>query len=126
MGAEACRKTGDWQLCSVEDRFARAGFVIEKLDEPASRSFFSVPGTTYRVGAGSDQVEVFIYASAEARMADTEKLDSVAVSPRGERLSYPVPPLLITSRNLAALAFTFNERQKERIDLALSAGLPAR
>jgi hypothetical protein len=34
--------------------------------------------------------------------------------------------MLITSRNLAAIAFTYNERQRERLDLALSAGLPAK
>ncbi len=126
VAAGECRKTGDWQLCSVEDRLTRAGFVIEKLEESPSYAFFSVPGTAFRVGAGSDRVEVFIYASAAARQADTEKMDSAAVSPKGERVNYPVPALLITSRNLAAIAFTYNERQKERIDLALSAGLPAR
>lgn len=121
-----CPKTGDWQLCSVEDRLTRAGLVIEKLSEPAERDFFAIPGTRFRLGAGEDEVEVFVYESASARKSDTEKLDSARVSPKGESRNYRVQPLLVTSANLAALIFTMNERTSERVSLALSAGLPQR
>jgi hypothetical protein len=121
-----CAKTGLWQLCSVEDRLTRAGLVFERLPEPATQDFLHVEGVRLRVGAGEDEVQVFVYATTDARAKDTDALDSASVSPRGERRSYRVPPLLVTSANLAALVFTLNERTSERLSLALSAGLPQR
>lgn len=121
-----CPKTGDWQLCSVEDRLTRAGLVVEKLPDPAERDLFSIPGIRFKLGARDDEVEVFVYQSAEARKGDTDKLDSIRVAPKGESRSYRVQPLLVTSANLAALIFTMNERTSERVSLALSAGLPQR
>jgi hypothetical protein len=121
-----CPKVGDWRVCSVEDRLTRAGLVIERLDEPARYDFLRIDGGRYRVGAGEDEVHVFVYASTADRTADTDALDSLTVSPRGARRSYRVPPLLVTSANLAAIVFTLNERTSERISLALSAGLPQR
>lgn len=121
-----CRKTGDWQLCSVEDRLTRAGLVIERLPEPVVHDFLHTEGVRFRVGAGDDEVQVFVYPNADGRVKDTDALDSATVSPRGDRRSYRVPPLLVTSANLAAIVFTLNERTSERISLALSAGLPQR
>lgn len=121
-----CPKTGSWRLCSVEDRLTRAGLVIERIPEPATHDFLSIEGVRFKVGAGEDEVQVFVYPTPEARIRDTGHLDSVTVSPRGDRRSYKVPPLLVTSANLAAIVFTLNERTSERISLALSAGLPQR
>ena len=121
-----CPLVGDWKLCSVEDRLKRAGLVIERLPDSASYDFLHTSGVRYRVGAGDDEVHVFVYPTVQARIADTGKLDSVTLSPRGERRSYRVTPLLVTSANLAAIVFTLNERTSERLSLALSAGLPQR
>lgn len=120
----SCHKEGLWASCSVHDRLVRAGIVVHTKDEPARYPFLTVSGTTYGVGAGDDEVQVFLYTSEDARRADTDKLDSAAVSPKGARRTYKVPPMLVTSNNLTALVFTLNERTRERIALALSAGLP--
>lgn len=101
-----------------------AGLVAKRQDAPVSSDLFSVPGTGYDVGGGDDEVQVFLYETEAARRADTEQLDSMAVAPKGERRGYKVPPLLVTSHNLAALVFTLNPRSQERIANALSAGLP--
>jgi len=119
-----CRLSGLWEPCSVEDRMTHAGLVIARKAEAARHDFLAIPGIAYGVGAGDDVVEVFVYASESARRLDTDRLDSLAVSPKGDRRSYKVPPMLVTSNNLAALVFTRNERSQERIALALSAGLP--
>jgi hypothetical protein len=119
-----CRLSGLWMACSVEDRMVHAGLVSKKQDAPVVSDLFSVPGTGYDVGAGDDEVQVFLYESEAARRVDTEKLDSAAVSPKGEHRSYKVLPLLVTSNNLAALVFTMNPRSQERMANALSAGLP--
>lgn len=119
-----CRKEGLWQWCSVEDRMERAGVVLTREDVPPPADLFHGDGRAYKVGAGDDRLQVWVYPTTEARQADTEALDSATVSPRGARRSYPVPPLLVTSNNLAALVFSLNERTSERLSLALSAGLP--
>ena len=101
-----------------------AGLVTKKQDAPITSDLFSVRGTGYDVGAGDDEVQIFLYDTEAARRADTDKLDSVAVAPKGEHRSYKVPPMLVTSNNLAALVFTPNPRSQERMANALSAGLP--
>jgi hypothetical protein len=122
-----CPKFGAWRSCSVEDRLTRAGLVIDKKDEAIRYPFFSVAGTAYGLGGGEDELQVFVYETTAQRTADTERLDSARAAPRdGERPAYRVPPLLVTSNNLAALVFTINERTSERLSLALSAGLPPR
>lgn len=119
-----CRKEGPWQWCSVEDRLERAGVVITRQDSLPPGDLLHGEGRAYKVGAGDDRLQVWVYPTLEARRADTDALDSATVSPRGGRRSYKVPPLLVTSNNLAALVYSLNERTSERLALALSAGLP--
>lgn len=119
-----CVKEGDWTPCSVEDRLDRAGLVFEVRDSAVTHPFLRVPGTAYRVGGRDDEVQVFLYRSTAERTRDTEALDSATVSPAGERVTWPAPPTLVTSNNLAAVILSLNERTIERVALALGAGLP--
>lgn len=119
-----CRKVGLWQWCSVLDRLERAGIVLKPAEDVEPNDLFHGDRRTYVVGAGQDRLDLWLYPTAAARLADTERLDSATVSPRGEKRGYRVPPLLVTSNNLAALVSTMNERTSERLSLALSAGLP--
>lgn len=120
----ACPMEGDWTPCAVEDRLVHAGVVIEKQPEPSTYPFFSVPGVRYHVGSAEHQLLVFVYPTAEAREKDTALLDSATVSPKGSRVSWPEPPTLVVSNNLAAVILSLNDRTVERLALALSAGLP--
>ncbi len=119
-----CRKVGLWQWCSVLDRLERAGVVLTPVVDAEPNDLFRGERRTFAVGAGEDRLDLWMYPSVAARIADTEQLDSATVSPRGERRAWRVPPLLVTSNNLAALVITMNERTSERLSLALSAGLP--
>ncbi len=122
---DGCRKEGLWQWCSVEDRMEHAGVILTRQDAAPSGDLLRGEGRGYKVGAGDDELHIFVYPTVEARQADTGALDSVTVSPKGApRRSYKVVPLLVTSNNLAALVFTLNERTSERLANALSAGLP--
>lgn len=122
--ADGCRKEGLWQWCSVLDRLERAGVVLTAREGVAPNDLLHGERKVYTVGAGEDELHVFLYPSDAARRQDLAALDSATVSPRGERRGYRVRPLLVTSNNLAALVFTMNERTSERLSLALSAGLP--
>lgn len=118
-----CRKTGDWQPCSVLDRLEHAGLVVTARPEPARLPHFSVEGTTYETSRAL--IHVFLFADAAARQRETSQLDSASVAPRNAAYAWSDPALLVTSNNLAAIIVSPNERQSERIQLALSAGLPA-
>ncbi len=120
--ADTCPKYGLWQRCSVEDRLERAGFVLDTAPEPARRAWFATPGVTYRFPNG--ELEVYIYPTVAARRVASAALDSARAAPRGENAGYRWPPTLILSGNLLAVLSTPNARLAERVQLALTAGLP--
>lgn len=119
-----CRKEGDWAVCSVEDRLMRAGVVVARQPDSVTHAFLSVRGVVYEVGSKDHQMQLFLYPSTAARRRDTDALDSASVSPRGSRMSWPTPPTLVMSNNLAVIILSPNERTVERLALALGAGLP--
>jgi hypothetical protein len=122
--APGCPEWGAWQMCSVEERLTRAGLVFQRDSQPVRHGFLRVPGIRYETFRA--EFEVFLYASAAERARDTDALDSSSVSPRGLRpIVWPMPATLVTSGNLAAIILSLNDRQAERIALALGAGLPA-
>jgi len=119
----SCPKYGAWQPCNVLDRLESAGLVVTAQPDPARFPFFSVAGTTYTTSRSS--IHVFLYPDLATRRRDTDQLDSAAVAPRNGSYTWSDPAVLVTSNNLAAVVVSPNERQSERIVLALSAGLPA-
>lgn len=119
-----CPKAGAWRPCNVLDRLEHAGLVVKQDDQAARIPMFSVDGTTYTTTQST--IHVFLYPDQAARRRDTDALDSANVAPRGRPYTWPEPAVLVTSNNLAAVVVSPNERQTERIVLALGAGLPAR
>ena len=118
-----CPAYGLWRACSVEDRIARAGLAVKRRDEGVRHDFMHVEGLVWETSRA--EVQVFLYASEADRKRDTDQLDTVTVAPRGRRIIWGRPATLVTSGNLAAVILSLNERQAERIALALGAGLPA-
>ena len=116
-----CVSEGEWQSCSIEKRLTDAGFVpINK--GPAPTGMFPVAGTSYALGAA--QLHVYIFKSAKEREQAVAGIDTTTVSRRGSQASWPMPPTFITSNNLAAVLVSDNARQIERVQLAITAGLP--
>ena len=122
-GSQAeCPETGLWRECSLEKRLERAGFLAIRQDEEVLHDFLDVPGTAYLLGR--DELQVFIYPSADDRERDLADVDSATVSPIGESVDWEATPTLIVSNNLAAILIGGTSRQVERVQLALTAGLP--
>jgi hypothetical protein len=69
---------------------------------------------------------VYIFPSTAERERAVSAMDSVAVAPRGATGPWPAgsEPVLIQSNNLAAVLLSENARLTERVQLALTAGLP--
>jgi hypothetical protein len=120
--APGCVSEGDWQACSIEKRLTDAGFVPIRKG-PAPTGIFSVAGTTYTLGAA--ELSVYLFRSAKERAAATAAIDTVTVAPRGGASPWSSPPTLITSNNLAAVLLSDNGRLIERVQNAITAGLPS-
>jgi hypothetical protein len=118
----ACEHTGLWAACSLERRLKQSGFVVKNLQQSPARAGFSVKPITYSLG--SSRLEVFIYDSEKSLQSDMQTIDTLTVAPRGATPAWPSTPVLIRSANLAAVLLTQNQRQAERVALAITAGPP--
>lgn len=114
--------TGLWDADHIEERLDRAGLAPIRDSVPVRQPFMRVPGVRFRVGGA--ELQVYVYPDSAARERDTQALDTLTVSPRGARaVDWPATPLLIVSNNIAAILLADNLRQRERVRLALEAGL---
>jgi hypothetical protein len=118
-GAPPCALGALWAQCSVRERLERAGLAPQPVDT-VRHAFLHVPGQRYKVGDA--ELQAFVYETTDMRQRDTAPLDSVRAAPPGVETSWERPPTLITSGNLAAILIGGNERQVERVTLALTAG----
>lgn len=120
--ANPCEHTGLWAECSLERRLKQSGFVVKKLDETAARAGFAIKPIVYSLGAS--RLEVFFYDDEKSAVKDVIQLDTIAVAPKGSRAAWPSTPTFIHSANLVAVLLTQNQRQAERVVLAITAGPP--
>lgn len=119
----ACPMSGLWRRCSVRERLERSGFVVIPASDSVGQPGLGIPGTAYRLG--SAELQLFLYAdSADARRQESA-LDAAGARPV-DVSGVLRAPAVIRSNNLLALLFNNNDRQLERVQLALTAGLPAR
>lgn len=119
---DACPMVGLWRTCSVIERLKRSGLGTEPLADSVRQPGLTIAGSAYRVGDG--ELQLFLYAdTADARR------EAAAVRPDDAEPSATRgilrPPAVIRSLNLVALLFNNNDRQLERVQLAITAGLPA-
>jgi hypothetical protein len=83
---------------------------------------FPVAGTSYALG--SAQLHVYIFKSAKEREQAISAIDTATVSRPGSAAPWPGRPTLITSNNLVAVLVSDNGQLIERVQLAITAGLP--
>ena len=120
--AATCVSEGEWQACSVEKRLTDAGFVpIRKGVAPSG--VFDVPGTTYTLGAA--ELNVYLFPSAKEREAAIAAIDTVTVVSKPGASPWSSAPTLITSNNLVAVLLSDNGRLIERVQNAITGGLPS-
>lgn len=115
-----------WDVDRVSERLVRAGVAPRRIEpSPAVPEFFSkaTANAAFNVGHGGE-LRVFIFADSTARRRATEGLDSATASPRGAASVWPKEPRLIVSQNFAGIMMGGTAVLKERVQLALEAGLP--
>jgi hypothetical protein len=124
-GDPSCPRTGNWQPCALVDRVVHAGLSFKPTGDSVRVPFLAVPGVRYRV-AVTDTMLAFFFADSLSMQKALATLDTVRMVPRRDSLSpWPAIPVVIRSANLLALYFATNERQIERLRLAITAGAPA-
>ena len=120
--AAECVSAGAWQTCSVEKRLTDAGFVPQRQPAPAA-DLFPIQGIEYALGPA--RLHVYVFPTAAAREAAVAAIDTLAIARRGKPATWGAPAWLITSNNLVAVLVSDNARLVERVQLALTAGLPS-
>jgi len=113
---------GLWNVANLEKRLDLQGMAPRKLPAPVRHPFLSVDGSAYQVG--NAELQVSIYDDAAAVERDIARLDTIAVSLRGEQAKWPTKPTLIRNNNLAAILLGQNALQIERVQRALMCGQP--
>lgn len=101
-----------------------AGLVARRLTgDTLARPGFTPKALAYAMGRDS-RLEVFLYADEKSLESDAAKLDTLHGVPLGARPDTASPPLWIRSANVAALLFTRDPREADRVSLAITAGPP--
>lgn len=119
--AAECPMRGAWRRCSVVERLESAGLGPVLLAEATRQPSLAIPGTAYRLGSAELQLYLYADSAGAARQAaavDAGDLDPAAVE------GILRPPLVLHSQNLVVLLFDNNDRLRERVRLAIMAGLP--
>lgn len=118
----ACPKDGRWRACSVVERLERAGLVPVVRPDTLRVPFLTPPGAGWDVARV--RLHVFLYDDPALARQEGLALDPFTVAPRGQRHAWPAKATLVRSANLVAVLLSDNDRQIERVQLALEAGPP--
>lgn len=113
-----------WNVARLQAALASLGIGTVAVAAPIHQSFMGVPGTILRLmqaGRPVGDAQVFVYADAVSRGRDTDRLDSVRVSPRAAAIQWQYPPALVTSSNLAIVVLTSDPAVRATVRKAVSA-----
>lgn len=99
-------------MCSVEKRLKQSGFVAQRNDSAnAPRAGLGVKPAVYTLN--KSRLELYVYPDEAALKREIARIDTATIA-----------PVFIRTGNLAALLFTDDATQAERVSLALTAGAP--
>ena len=123
-GDPRCPATGQWAECSVLYRLDRSGLAphIDSTGTPSEKSLSGRP-LVIKFGTAS-RLEIFLYSDSAARIADARKLDRTALVGATGPQTLRRERTLIENANLIGLLSSINDRLRERVSDALTAGAP--
>jgi hypothetical protein len=131
-GPGDCPANGLWAECSVMRSLARAG-IAPRIDSTATPEEKALSGSGFVVtfgakatssGAPPKRLEVYLYPDSNARIADETKLDKTKLVSATAPQTINRERTLIENANLLGLLTSIDDRLRERVSDALTAGAP--
>lgn len=113
-----------WNVARLQAALTSVGIRTTGVAVPIQQPFMGVPGTILRLlqaGRPVGDAQVFVYADAVSRGRDTDRLDSIRVSPRAAAIHWQYPPTLVTSNNLAIVVLTNDSAVRASVRKAVAA-----
>lgn len=117
-----CPPTGQWAPCHVVKRLEQAGLRADTSHDRVTRKPLTRDGI--RMSVRRATLELYFYPDRAARERDQARLDRSRFLAADQDPGPRHMPTLVTSENLLVVMDTRNERQRERITLAITAGPP--
>ena len=114
--------TGRWDLPQLTERLVNAGLAPRPDDSLPSHQDYKAAPVGFRLG--SAHLLVWMYRDSLARRAVSATIDTLTAFPHGQASAWAEPPMFVLHNNLIAVIVGGTDRQRERIRLALEAGLP--
>jgi hypothetical protein len=116
--------TGKWDQPTLTQRLINAGLAPRPDDSLPSHPDYRVKPVAYRLGKA--HLLAWIFADSAARKLVSATIDTLTAIPKGQSSPWAEPPVFVTQNNLIAVIVGGSDRQRERIRLALEAGLAPR
>jgi hypothetical protein len=113
--------TGKWNQPTLTQRLIDAGLAPRPDDSLPSHPDYRVKPVAYRLGKA--HLLAWIFADSAARKRVSATIDTLTAIPRGQPSPWAEPPVFVAQNNLMAVVVGGSDRQRERIRLALEAGL---
>ncbi len=115
--------TGRWDQEQLTQRLVNAGLAPRADDSLPSHPKFPVQPVGLRVGKA--HLLAWIFADSTARKKVSATIDTLTAIPQGQPNPWAEPPMFVEHNNLIAVLVGGSDRQRERVRLAIEAGLPA-
>lgn len=115
--------TGRWNEAQLTRRLVNAGLAPRADDSLPSHPKLPVAPVGLRVGKAHLLAWIFADSSARSRVSST--IDTLTAIPKGQANPFAEPPMFVVQNNLIAVLVGGSDRQRERVRLAIEAGLPA-
>jgi hypothetical protein len=112
---------GRWNQAELMQRLVNAGLAPRPDDSLPAHPTLPVPLLGYRVGKA--HLLAWIFADSNARRVVSGTIDTLTAIPKGQANPWAEPPMFVVHNNLIAAMVGGSDRQRERVRLAIEAGL---
>jgi hypothetical protein len=114
--------TGRWDEPQLTRRLVSAGLAPRPDDSVPPHPDYKVKPVAYRLGGA--HLLAWIFGDSLSRRAVSATIDTLTAFPPREPSAWAVLPMFVVQNNLIAVIVGGSDRHRERIRLAIEAGLP--
>ncbi len=119
--ARLAPSTGRWDEAQLTQRLVNAGLAPRADDSLPSHPKLAVAPVGLRVGKA--HLLAWFFADSTARLMVSTTIDTLTAIPKGQPNPWAEPPMFVVHNNLIAVLVGGTDRQRERVRLAIEAGL---